>query len=120
MTLHMQMMKRNLKILLLAVFVAAASCSFTTKSFDDPDKDKLLIDLITYVLEKGHYNPKDMDDTFSEGVYEDFIEALDPLKRYFLASDIESFEVYRTEIDDQLKAKDLTFFNLVFETGFWG
>tara|TARA_B100001146_G_scaffold213216_1_gene213414 strand:- start:57846 stop:59987 length:2142 start_codon:yes stop_codon:yes gene_type:complete len=112
----MQMMKRNLKILLLAVFVAAASCSFTTKSFDDPDKDKLLIDLITYVLEKGHYNPKDMDDTFSEGVYEDFIEALDPLKRYFLASDIESFEVYRTEIDDQLKAKDLTFFNLVFET----
>tara|TARA_B100001179_G_scaffold228240_1_gene212003 strand:+ start:1260 stop:3413 length:2154 start_codon:yes stop_codon:yes gene_type:complete len=116
MTLHMQMMKRNLKILLLAVFVAAASCSFTTKSFDDPDKDKLLIDLITYVLEKGHYNPKDMDDTFSEGVYEDFIEALDPLKRYFLASDIESFEVYRTEIDDQLKAKDLTFFNLVFET----
>ncbi|MDC7994278.1 carboxy terminal-processing peptidase [Altibacter sp. HG106] len=113
---HMQMMKRNLKILLLAVFVAAASCSFTTKSFDDPDKDKLLIDLITYVLEKGHYNPKDMDDAFSEGVYEDFIEALDPLKRYFLASDIESFEAYRTDIDDQLKAKDLTFFNLVFET----
>ncbi|WP_442870050.1 carboxy terminal-processing peptidase [Altibacter sp. HG106] len=109
-------MKRNLKILLLAVFVAAASCSFTTKSFDDPDKDKLLIDLITYVLEKGHYNPKDMDDAFSEGVYEDFIEALDPLKRYFLASDIESFEAYRTDIDDQLKAKDLTFFNLVFET----
>ena len=46
----MRIMKKNLKVLLLAVFVAAASCSFTTKEFDDPDKDKLLIDLITYVV----------------------------------------------------------------------
>ncbi|WP_114492106.1 carboxy terminal-processing peptidase [Candidatus Ulvibacter alkanivorans] len=108
-------MLKNFKVLFLAVFVAAASCSFTTKEFNDPDKDKLLVDLITYVLQKGHYNPADMDDAFSEGVYTDFIEGLDPLKRYFYASDIEDFSVYRTEIDDQLKEKDLTFFNVVFE-----
>ncbi|MBT8261816.1 MAG: carboxy terminal-processing peptidase [Bacteroidia bacterium] len=107
-------MKKNLKVLFLAIFVAAASCSFTTKEFEDPDKDKLLIDLITYVLQKGHYNPADMDDTFSAGVYEDFIEAMDPLKRYFLASDVEEFSVYRDEIDNQIKEKDLTFFNLVY------
>ncbi len=111
----MRLMKKNLKILFLAVFVAAASCSFTTKQFDDPDKDKLLIDLIVYVLKKGHYDPADMDDTFSEAVYDDFIDALDPLKRYFVASDIEEFSVYRTEIDDQIKNKDLTFFSLVYE-----
>lgn len=110
----MRLMKKNFRVLFLAVFVAAASCSFTTKEFDDPDKDKLLIDLITYVLQKGHYDPADMDDTFSEGVYADFVDAMDPLKRYFLASDIEEFSVYRTEIDDQLKEKDLTFFNLVY------
>ncbi|RLD29969.1 MAG: tail-specific protease, partial [Bacteroidetes bacterium] len=108
-------MKKNLKVLLLAVFVAVASCSFTTKQFDDPDKDKLLIDLITYVLEKGHYDPKDMDNVFSAGVYKDFINTMDPLKRYFLASDIEDFSVYETEIDDQIRNKDLSFFNLVFE-----
>jgi carboxyl-terminal processing protease len=111
----MRLMKKNFKVFLLAVFVAAASCSFTTKEFNDPDKDKLLIDLITYVLQKGHYNPADMDDTFSEAVYNDYIEALDPIKRYFLASDIEEFSVYRTQIDDQIKNKDLTFFNLVYE-----
>lgn len=111
----MRIMLKNFKVLFLAVFVAAASCSFTTKEFNDPDKDKLLVDLITYVLQKGHYNPADMDDAFSEGVYTDFIEGLDPLKRYFYASDIEDFSVYRTEIDDQLKEKDLTFFNVVFE-----
>lgn len=111
----MQLMKKNLKVLLLAVFVAAASCSFTSKEFNDPNKDKLLIDLITYVLEKGHYDSKDMDDTFSEGVYEDFIDTMDPLKRYFLASDLEDFSVFKTEIDDQIRNKELTFFNLVYE-----
>ncbi len=110
----MRLMKKNFKVLFLAAFVAAASCSFTTKEFNDPDKDKLLIDLISYVLEKGHYDPKDMDDTFSQGVFDDFINAMDPLKRYFLASDIEDFKAYRNEIDDQILNKDLTFFNLVY------
>ena len=73
----MRIMKKNFKILLLAVFVAAASCSFTTKQFDDPDKDKLLIDLITYVLQKGHYNPAEMDDVFSKALYDNFINGLD-------------------------------------------
>ena len=110
----MQLMKKNLKILLLAVFVAAASCSFTTKSFDDPDKDKLLIDLITYVLEKGHYEAAEINDEFSKEVYRKFVDGLDPVKRFFLASDIEEFSAYEFEIDDQIKAKDLTFFNLVY------
>ncbi len=110
----MSIMKKNLKILLLAVFVSAASCSFTTKQFNDPNKDKLLLDLITYVLEKGHYQPKDIDDQFSKHLYNRFLEQLDPLKRYFLASDIEEFSAYKTQLDDQIKSKDLTFFNLVY------
>ena len=111
----MRLMKKNFKVLFLAVFVAATSCSFTTKDFDDPDKDKLLIDLITYVLEKGHYDAKDLNDEFSAGVHKDFINALDPIKRYFLASDIEEFSAYTNEIDDQIKNKDLTFFNLAYD-----
>ena len=50
----MKILKKNILVLLLAVLVATASCSFTTKEFNDPDKDKLLIDLITYVLQKGN------------------------------------------------------------------
>ena len=107
-------MKKNFKVLLVAVFVAIASCSFTTKKFDNPEKDKLLIDLITYVLEKGHYSPKDMDDAFSRNIYKNFIDDVDPLKRYFLNSDIEEFKKYETAIDDQIKIKDVTFFKLVY------
>lgn len=111
----MRLMKKNFKLLLLVIFVAAASCSFTTKDFDNPDKDKLLIDLITYVLEKGHYDAKDINDEFSEQVFENFVESLDPIKRYFLASDIEEFAAYKTQIDDQILAKELTFFNKVYD-----
>ena len=107
-------MKKNFKVLLIAVFVAIASCSFTTKKFDNPEKDKLLIDLITYVLEKGHYSPKDMNDAFSRNIYKNFIDGVDPLKRYFLNSDIEEFKQYETAIDDQIKIKDVTFFKLVY------
>ena len=107
-------MKKNFKVLLLAVFVAVASCSFTAKEFNDPDKDKLLVDLITFVLQKGHYSPKAMDDEFSKNIYKNFIDAVDPLKRYFLASDLEEFSQYEFEIDDQINTKDITFYNLVY------
>ena len=88
-------MKRNFLLAFLVPLIAVASCSFTSKSFESDDKDKLLLDLITYVLEKGHYEPKDINDDFSVSVYEDFIDVLDPTKRYFLESDIAEFKQYK-------------------------
>lgn len=108
-------MKKNLAFALLAMLVAVASCSFTNKSFETNDKDKLLLDLITYVLERGHYEPKDIDDDFSVNVFESFIDVLDPTKRYFLESDIKEFEKYKFQLDDQIKNTEIDFFNLVHE-----
>ncbi len=105
-------MKGNYKFLLLALLIAVASCSFTSKTFEDPDKDKLLIQLITYVLDQGHFNPQDINDDFSASVFEDYLTQLDPFKRYFYASDIKEFEAYKDQLDDQIKAYDLTFFNI--------
>lgn len=107
-------MKRNLVYISIILLVAVASCSFTNKSFENDDKDKLLLDLITYVLEKGHYEPKQIDDDFSVSVFEDFIDLVDPTKRYFIASDIAEFEQYKFQIDDQIKNTDITFFNVVY------
>ena len=100
---------------LLVLLLAFASCSFTTKKFQDPNKDKLLIQLITYVLDKGHFSPQDINDDFSKEVFTDYLEQLDPFKRYFYASDISEFEAYETALDDQIKAYDVTFFNITHE-----
>lgn len=108
-------MKKNFVLATLALLVAVASCSFTNNNFENNDKDKLLIDLITYVLERGHYEPKSINDKFSAGVYDGFIDILDPTKRYFLASDLREFEKYKYQIDDEIKNTDITFFNLVHE-----
>lgn len=108
-------MKRNYKVLLLMVLLAFASCSFTTKSFDDSDKDKMLIHIIKNILKEYHFDPIAIDDEFSADFFADYIETIDPLKRFFYASDYKDFEKYKLTIDDQLKVSDLTFFNVTHE-----
>ncbi|WP_088340708.1 carboxy terminal-processing peptidase [Robiginitalea sediminis] len=108
-------MKRNLLLVFFVPLIAIASCSFTNRSFESDDKDKLLLDLITYVLERGHYEPKDINDDFSASVYEDFLDVIDPTKRYFLASDLAEFEQYKFSIDDQIRNTEIGFFNLVYD-----
>lgn len=110
--------RRNLIAILLLTILSVTSCSFTTKKFDteeDSDKDKVLLELIAYVIKEGHFDMKAIDDDFSKAVYKDYIQGLDPIKRHFLASDIEEFEAFKTQIDDQLENKNLVFFNLTIE-----
>lgn len=108
-------MKRNYKIILIVVAISVALWSFIPKEkASDPEKDKMLIELLTFVIERGHYNPSPIDDTFSKGVYKDYIEALDPSKRFFLQADIDEFSKFETQIDDQIKNKELAFFDLTY------
>lgn len=106
-------MRKNLFTPLLAFMMCLASCSFISKDFETDDKDGLVIQLITYILDQAHYLDKEIDDNFSEEVFETFIENIDPYKRYFYASDYKDFSKYKFSIDDSFKNPDLTFFNLV-------
>jgi carboxyl-terminal processing protease len=110
-----KIMKSKYNILSLVLLLAFASCSFTSKTFSDPDKDKLLVQVITFVLEQGHFDPIALDDEFSAELFKDYIEIIDPVKRYFYESDFNDFEKFKLVIDDQLKASDITFFNVVNE-----
>jgi len=68
-------MKRNYKILIAVVCLSATLFAFNinSKKSVDPERDKLLLELLTFVIEKGHYNPAVIDDNFSKGVYKDYI-----------------------------------------------
>ena len=109
-------MSKNLFTLLIAFIMCLASCSFVSKDFDTSDKDNLIIQLITYVLDQAHYLDKEINDEFSEKVFDTFLENLDPFKRYFYASDIKEFSKYKYLIDDAFKSPNLDFFNLVYDT----
>ncbi|WP_394759459.1 PDZ domain-containing protein, partial [Flavobacterium sp.] len=108
-------MKKNYKVIIAVLAISATLWSFMPKTSSDPEKDKRLLDIITNVLRIGHYDPATIDDNFSKSIYKDYLDALDPSKRFFVQSDIDEFKVYETEIDDMINDRDLTFFNLTYE-----
>ena len=109
-------MNKKFKYLFLLIPLSIIGFTITNKNFSDPNKDRLLIEIIKYVVEKGHYNKIQIDDDLSEKIYLSFIDQLDKQKRFFLKSDLKNFEKYKHKLDDQIKNYDLTFFNLVYET----
>lgn len=109
-------MKRNYKVLLIVGIVVAGLWSFIpSKKVTGDDKDKMLIELLSFVLEKGHFSPIELNDEFSKKAYASYIESLDPTKRYFIQSDISEFQKYELAIDDMIRSKDLTFFDLTYK-----
>ncbi len=109
-----QFMKKNYKIIITLILLAGLFLGFQNKSEPDPEKDKVLISLIRYALQKGHYQPTKINDEFSEKVFNDFIKSVDPTKRFFYQKDIDEFAQYKLLIDDQIKNENLTFFYLVY------
>ena len=72
-------------ILISLIFI---SWKFSDVKFEDPNKDKLLVELLKYVLDKGHYQSTELNDEFSENVFDKYLELLDPQKKYFLATSL--------------------------------
>ncbi|WP_445725553.1 carboxy terminal-processing peptidase [Flavobacterium sp.] len=107
------MIFRRFKFILPVLFVVSLFSSMQSTANSDP-KDKVLLTILRYVLTEGHYQPTEFDNTFSENVYNSFIENLDPSKRYFIQADIDEFSQYKLVIDDQIKNEDLTFFYTVY------
>lgn len=95
------------------ILVSGLVFGITLKN-EAPNKDKLLLEIISYVLDRGHYDPKEINDTFSENVYMNYLENIDGQHRFFLKTDITTFDSYRYRIDDEIKSTELNFFNLSF------
>lgn len=107
-------MKKNYKILLVVVAVAAALWSFipNKKNTPDPEKEAMLLEMLTFVIKNGHYDPATIDDSFSESVFNRYMENIDPNKRFFLKSDIDEFAMYKFKIDDHIQLKKFDLFEL--------
>ena len=108
-------MKRKLILVFIAFSLVFASWKLTSPTFDDPNKDKLLIEIIKHVLEKYHYNSIEINDEFSENMFDTYIDLLDSQKKYFLASDYREFKKFKFQLDNQLIDYDLSFFNLSYQ-----
>ena len=104
--------------LILVAIVLLAWTRFSTPvnhNFSaDASKDKLLMELITYFMQRGHFSPKIINNDLSEDLHATFLELLDGQKRYFLKKDIVQFERYKYALDDEFRSLNTDFFDLAY------
>ncbi len=112
MTFVQRVNKFRIFILIAAI---AFGFAFYNPSEQEEKKDQLVMNLIYQILRTNHFSPQELDDDFSKKVYTAFVENIDYNKRFLLASDIAQLEEHRLDIDDQIRASQLSFFNTAFE-----
>ena len=103
-------MKLRISIIITLLTVVIFGFKLKNEKFNDPDKEKVLLEIVKYVVERGHYSSIELDDDLSLKIFDDFINKLDPQKRFFSLNDIKELGRYKYKIDDQIKAYDLEFF----------
>ena len=108
---------KNISAVLFLLFISFASCSFTSKNFNNPEKNKeqVLLEIVEHVLARAHFSPIEIDDAFSKKVFKSYLKNIDGQKRYFLQSDFDEFKKYETRLDDDLKNGDISFFYLTYD-----
>ena len=108
----------SLRFSIIITILSLTIFGFTLKKnkLSDPEKEKVLLEIVKYVVERGHYNSIDLDDNFSVKIFDDFISKLDPQKRFFTVNDIRQLNRYKYKIDDQIKNYQLEFFEETYKT----
>jgi carboxyl-terminal processing protease len=73
-------------------------------------KYTLISKAINETIRTMHYSPKELDDKFSESVFDEYIKRLDYFKRFLLKSDLDMLEKYKDKIDNEISESSLEFF----------
>jgi carboxyl-terminal processing protease len=74
--------------------------------FPSPAQTKSAV-VINKVLERFHYRKVDLDAAFAQDVLDNYLEALDPSRSFFLARDVERFKGGAKRLDEGLRRGEL-------------
>ena len=88
--------------------------AFLINEKDEP-REKLILNSSYEILSSLHYSPQDLNDEFSQRVFDLYIQSLDYSKMYFTKDQIDILSTYKNSIDDQIRSGSLDFFNLSIE-----
>ncbi len=96
---------KRLPFLILLVIVAGSFFAFKNKILHTNAEGKYerIMQMVGRLLTQLHYAPKVIDDDFSQKVFAQYLEELDPQKNIFLKSDVDSLtKLYGNRVDDEL------------------
>lgn len=100
--------------LAVIVFTSLLLGAFLIHENNEP-REKLIVGSSYEILKSLHYSPQNLDDSFSERVFDLYIKSLDYSKMYFTKDQIDILSTYKTQIDDQIRSNSIDFFNLSIE-----
>jgi carboxyl-terminal processing protease len=88
---------------------AEESVAIDTFKVLTPNKFYSKVDqIVTTLLTRYHYKKIDLNDSLSSIIFDNYFEALDYNKVYFLKSDLDKYENFRYLLDDLLLQGNLT------------
>jgi carboxyl-terminal processing protease len=82
---------------------------------DSKQKEVIIMEYVWEMLDRIHFQPKELNDQFSEQMFDSYIEMIDGSKRFLTQEDMKVLTVYRDDLDNQMSAKSLEFFDLSLE-----
>lgn len=78
--------------------------------------DRAIILSVSRLMDQQHLSKHSLDDEISARAFDQFLRSLDPLKQYFLKSDIDAIADYRSRIDDLAREGNMDFPISLFKT----
>lgn len=82
---------------------------------NDIKRNVYLQKVLQEVVKQNHFNPVQIDDSFSEKAFDAYLKSLDYNKRFFTQADIDALSQYRYRIDDEYLSGRAEFFDLSLE-----
>lgn len=79
-------------------------------------RDETIVRVVATLMNKKHLAGHPLDDEIAGRAFDSLIRSLDPLKVYFLKSDIQEFEKSRNKIDDIAKTGKMDFAISLYKT----
>jgi carboxyl-terminal processing protease len=98
---------------MIAVPVSLLAMGFYIK--DKTPGEDILIKAILENLKNYHYSPLEIDDKFSEKVFDNYLDMIDGNKRFLLQEDVDKLSNYKYLIDDESLNGSYEFLNLSVE-----
>lgn len=105
------MLKRKVLPVVLVVLFAGMFWAFQSQGGDgnSPATQQKLLTSLGTIIEQNHYNPKVINDNFSQQIFKKYLAAVDPDKNMFFQSDIASLAKYQFLIDDEIHGAPIQF-----------
>lgn len=106
---------RTACIFTIGLATLVATTIFAQQATNSGSVDQTTTQLVAQMISKFHISQRSIDDRISAMLLKRFLKDVDPLKLYFLQSDIDQFEKYRDHLDDLVKAGKTDFAREVFQ-----